>query len=570
MHKYAIDFETNQNINDCHVWVWGAIKIGEKDMIWGTNLDSFFDFFLSKSCVAYTHNLQFDSEPLIYWLFEHGFKHTFDKLGDMQFNVVVDQFRRHYSLTVRYKGNIFTIYDSLKKIPMTIKLMAKSFGLPIEKGEIDYRKQRDIGYEPTEKELAYLYNDIYILSESLKQFFSRSLNKMTLSSDALKVYIDTLGGREKFRSVFPIENNWDYIKQAYRGGFVYVSDLAKGRDIKKGVHLDVNSLYPSIMRYSNLPYDEGVYYTGKYEQDNKYPLYVQRLMCSFDIKKDHIPTIQVKNDPRFNAREFLKTTNYQDVILTLTNYDLELLFKHYDVDVVKWVDGYKYKSCNGLFDRYVDKYTEEKIQCKKNGDMGGYTIAKRMMNALSGKFGSQIHRMNKEPYIGVDNVLHFRDGKKVICEPVYLPVVTFITAIGRYKVITAAQENYDRFLYSDTDSLFLEGEELPDLEIDKYKLGAWDVESIFDRARFLKAKTYVEDIDGKGLKVKVAGLSSEAQKSVTWENFHINTNPYYIKGHYKKNQKKNNIKDNGVYTRLKGKHVPGGVVLIDEDFIIKP
>ena len=132
--------------------------------------------------------------------------------------------------------------------------------------------------------------------------------------------------------------------------------------------------------------------------------------------------------------------------------------------------------------------------------------------------------------------------------PVYLPVGAFITAWARDYTIRAAQANYVRFLYADTDSLHLLGTELPDnLRIDPYELGAWKHELTFKRAKYIRAKSYVEETEEK-LKITCAGLPKSSYEYVTFDNFE--------KG----------AEYQGKRTK---KRVAGGVILVDTTFKIK-
>ena len=96
-----------------------------------------------------------------------------------------------------------------------------------------------------------------------------------------------------------------------------------------------------------LPYDDPVYFEGKYTPDEMYPLYIQSINVSFEIKEGYIPTIQVKKSPSylFNPTEYLESSNGEIVTLVLTSVDLELFFKHYDVEYLEYNDGYKFKGC---------------------------------------------------------------------------------------------------------------------------------------------------------------------------------------------------------------------------------
>ena len=51
--------------------------------------------------------------------------------------------------------------------------------------------------------------------------------------------------------------------------------------------------------------------------------------------------------------------------------------------------------------------------------------------------------------------------------------------------------------------------------------GAWKIEAMFSRARFIRQKCYVEEIDEK-LKVTCAGLPPNCYDYVTFDNFRTN------------------------------------------------
>lgn len=80
-----------------------------------------------------------------------------------------------------------------------------------------------------------------------------------------------------------------------------------------------------------MPFDEPLFFKGKYENDPLFPLYIQTIACSFELKKGMLPTIQIKNNLAFLPNEYVKTSHGDIVVLTLTNIDLELFFKHYNV-----------------------------------------------------------------------------------------------------------------------------------------------------------------------------------------------------------------------------------------------
>jgi hypothetical protein len=202
-----------------------------------------------------------------------------------------------------------------------------------------------------------------------------------------------------------------------------------------------------------------------------------------------------------------------------------------------------------LFTDYIDKWYGVKQQATEDGNKPLRTIAKLMLNSLYGKFGMNPKTRSKIPvYDRHSDSVRYVYGEWEERKPVYIPMATFITAWARYTTITAAQSVYDRFLYADTDSLHLIGTEIPkEIDVDPVRLGAWKHEATFTRAKYLRAKSYIEEIDGK-LEVTCAGLPDDCHDQVTFENF----------------------SENAIYTgKLRPVHTAGGIVLEETNFSIR-
>ena len=162
MLAYAADFETTTDATDCRVWAWGIAQVGFKNTFkYGNNIDSFFDY-LSKlpSCRVYFHNLAFDGSFIFDYLLNNGWvfvearkdlkrKHTF--------SAVISDMNQVYSITLIFSHGIkIDIFDSYKIIPMSIAAVAKTFGMEMSKGDIDYTEYREVGHELTDEELENL------------------------------------------------------------------------------------------------------------------------------------------------------------------------------------------------------------------------------------------------------------------------------------------------------------------------------------------------------------------------------------------------------------------------------
>lgn len=553
---FTADFETTTDPLDCRVWACGICSIDETHSFkYGNSLEWFIEFAKNNiGSTFYFHNLKFDGEFILCYLFEHGYKHVTDrkKLKTKTFTTLISDKGQFYSLEICFnkdenKTEKITIYDSLKILPFSVEAIAKGFNLPISKLEIDYDEKREIGHILTPQEIDYLRNDVEIMSRALLTLFNQDLRQMTQGSNALYDY-KKIVGKKNFSKWFPIPDYDFDIRQSYKGGFTYCDPRRQEQDIGEGIVLDVNSLYPSVMYYQPLPYGEGIFFEGKYKPDKLYNLYVQMFTCQFELKENYIPTIQLKNNLSFTPTAYLSSSEDEEVTMCLTSVDLELFFEHYHAYNITWHNGWKFKSTTGLFKEYIDKWNAVKMESTLNGNKAMRTLAKLMLNALYGKFALNPNVQSKIPYYD-NGIIKYTLGEKETRNPIYIPVGTFITAWARHKTITSAQKVYDRFLYADTDSLHLIGTEIPKgLEVDPVKLGTWKHESTFTRARFIRQKTYIEEIDGE-LNITCAGMPSRCYKHVTWDNF---------------------IAGSSFEGKLQLTHVQGGIVLKDIDFTINP
>lgn len=552
---FSADFETTTTPDDCRVWAWGACEVSKNPCEYhmGNDINGFMKWcFEQKNPCLYFHNAKFDTDFIINWLFRNGYEWVESTKGmiDKQFTTLISDDGKFYTMHICNeivpKRNVIEIRDSQKLLNMSVAKIAKTFKLPDSKLEIDYNEFREVGHELTSEEQEYLKADITIVSKALADLFESGTTRLTIGSNALNKYYEMMGGRKQFRKIFPkldviVDKD---IRAAYKGGFTYLNPIYKEVDIAEGLVFDVNSLYPWAMHSPNvLPYGRPVFFSGQYQPDNMHPLFIQRLRCQFELKPNKIPMIQLKHNLSFVPTEYLKSSNDQIITLTLTNIDLELFLENYDVYELEYVNGWKFKGASGMFDQYIDYWTEIKIQATKDKNAGLRAIAKLYLNSLYGKFATSPYVRSAIPYLGEDGVVHYHKTEYEERDSIYVPIGAFITAIGRNKTIRSAQSVYDRYLYSDTDSIHIRGTDIPDcLEVDDYKLGAWKCESKFERARFIRQKCYIEDeiiteeeYNSKMLefpylcrktengyrfmKVTVAGLLAGGYKYVTWDNF---------------------------------------------------
>lgn len=578
MKNYVADFETTTDPDNCFVWAYAICEVGNKEeVIIGTNINDFMKWCKDQvdNPKIFFHNLKFDAQFIFQWLYHNGFEHRESNAKESKtFTTLISDKGLYYAVEVIFerkgkKVNKVTFQDSLKLIPLSVKAIAKSFHLEQQKGEIDYTAHDNLppGSPLTDEEADYIKRDVQIVAYAIDYFYSQGLNKMTIGSCALDEYKKIIT-HKAFKRYYPEPQYHDDVKQSYRGGFTYLNPKFAGKTIKNGIVLDVNSLYPSVMYDNYLPFGTPIFYEGKYEEDEIFPIYTQMIRCQFEIKKGKIPTIQIKHSMYFSGNEYLTSSNDEEVVLCLNSVDLEMFLDHYHVYNLEYISGWKFRATKGLFVDYIDKWSSNKIKAKEEGNHGLYLISKLFLNSLYGKFGTDTIIRSKIPYLGEDGVVHFYDSEPQTKPGIYIAMASFITSYARHKTISAAQRITDdynagkskiQFVYADTDSLHCVSDDfsLPDsLEIDSTKLGAWDYEGKFNKAKYLRQKCYIEnftdDVDNDNpeykLKVTVAGMPTDCHKYVTFSNFKIGAS---YKG------------------KKQPKIVKGGVILKSIDFTIK-
>ena len=255
--NYTADFETATWLDDSsYVWAWAISEIGNEDNIKiGNTIDSFMEYISKhKNAKYYFHNLAFDGSFILDYLFKNGFEFIEDKKDKRSktFTTLISDMGMFYTIEVYFsvkgkKVKKATFIDSLKIIPFSVSVIAKSFGLPISKLELDYNKPRELGHILDEEETEYIKNDVKIVAMALNVLFKEGLTNITSASNALKDY-KKFYKEDKFEKLFPClpyEIDKD-IRQAYKGGFTYLNPIYKEVDVGGGEVLDVNSLYPSV------------------------------------------------------------------------------------------------------------------------------------------------------------------------------------------------------------------------------------------------------------------------------------------------------------------------------------
>ena len=566
--KFTADFETSTeawNIEKARVWLWDICNINSYTHTTGKTIESFIEAIKEIGKRGYEnvllgfHNLAYDGIYLLNYLLENGFKGTADETPKTnEIFTLITKMGQHYCYVINFgqlcrfhKPFTVTIVDTYKTIHMSVEKIAEAYKLPILKGSIDYDLFRPENYDPNETEIAYIQNDTEIIARALQENFKLKLTKVTQPANAFSFYKKTIG-KEQFDAWFPVDEDFTLPRQAYFGGMCYANPKYQNKDLYGCKSYDINSMYPSAMLHALLPYGRGIFGHGNALNFldelglklNENCVYVQRFMCAYELKPNHIP-ILFKSRYSLNNDLHSTSSNYVVEELILTHTDIEMLFENYDVAQVEYLDFVIYNAQKGYtltrneiqtlpYEEIIEKdgkgsmfydYVKYWRQVKENSTGARRENAKFMQNMLYGNFGKNIDGTIKIPYIE-DEQIKFVEAKTNNERVEYVPIACFITAWCRYFLVKDILKNIDNFIYCDTDSLYLiDKGETPDLTLHQNIYGAYKLEHLINRIRVIGSKRYIYDgslPDGSkaGIYVTCCGADNNIKQQLNFENFY--------------------------------------------------
>lgn len=564
---YVCDFETTVYAGQEYTEVWAAacVEMYTEDVHIFHSIADQLEFFADQKCniVAYYHNLKFDGSFWIdYLLRVRKLRQACEKHGNGMSNVKWNKNSRMpynsfkysisdrgqwYTITIKYKGKIIELRDSLKLLPFSVKRIGKAFKTKHQKLEMEYEGYRFAGCVITDEEQEYIANDVLVIKEALEIMYDEGHSKLTIGSCCLDEYKNICQKSMKFELRYdemfpdlyekPIDEKYgaltagEYIRKSYRGGWCYV---VRGKELKlygNGTTADVNSLYPSMMSSESgnrYPIGYPRFWSGNMIPDEAlFPnrFFFIRIKTRFYLKPGKLPFIQIKNNLLYKGNECLESsdvydaktgkyyTHYVDsqgelhdtrVELTMTMTDYRLFLDQYELVDFEILDGCWFHSLRGIFDEYIDKY--KKIKQESTGALR--ELAKLFLNNLYGKMASSTDSSFKFAFIKDDNSIGFYPVLEHDKKPGYIPVGSAITSYARNFTIRAAQANYygvDKpgFIYADTDSIHcdLAPEDIKGIKVDEKEFCCWKLESCWDKAIFTRQKTYIEHVIMEDLQV---------------------------------------------------------------------
>lgn len=544
---YACDFETTVYSGQTRTDVWAAacVALHTEDVRIFGNITDFFQYFvmMRKTVRLYFHNLKFDGNFILDALMHQwGYRPAYYSMSNGEVHEIPDKnmlpktykysistMGQWYKIIIRTnKYKTIEIYDSLKLLPFSLKVLGKNFCTKHQKLEMEYKGLRYPDCPRSKEEDEYISNDVLVLKEALEIMFSNGHKSLTIGSECLKTYKemvdDGLGLWDSyFPNVYEIPGSeglscGEWIRKSYKGGWCYLRKGCSGVTVYNGTTADVNSLYPSMMHsmsgnyypVGNPHFWSGDFIPSEAVIENRY--YFLHVRTGFALKPGKLPCIQIKNSAMYKPNEWLENSlidgKYREipgpdgmidstVDLYVTMSDWELIKEHYELWDTEIIGGCWFRAKIGIFDDYIDKFAKIKKEAK---DKCTRTIAKLFLNNLYGKMAMSTDSSFKyaEP---VDDSFVFHDIYANDKRPGYIPCGSAITSYARCFTIRAAQANYygkskPGFRYADTDSIHcdLSPEKIVGIKVHDKDFCCWKLESCWDSAVFVRQKTYIEHV----------------------------------------------------------------------------
>lgn len=540
------------------VWASAVVEVGTEEVHIFHSIEETYDYLtlLNRNVIIYYHNLKFDGDFwLNYLLYVKQFTQAYINISDLPLVVKwqdkkemcnnsvrysISKMGQWYTIIFKVNDHFIEIRDSLKLLPYSVDRIGKSFGTKHKKLEMEYEGLRYPGCEITDKEKEYIANDVLVVKEALEIMFKEGHDKLTIGSCCLNEYKTICKHSTKnqleYWEMFPdlykysikpeihtYQNAGQWLRKSYKGGWCYLVPDKANKLYENGITADVNSLYPSVMHSmsgNRYPVGKPCFWSGNFipaeaKRDNMY--YFVRIKTRFYIKEGYLPCIQIKGNPFYPATKWLDTSDVWDaekgvyvshwtdkdgnlrdtaVELTLTMTDFELIKEHYNLVDFMIIDGCYFYSQTGIFDEYIDKYAE----IKKTSKGAKREQAKLFLNNLYGKMASSPDSSFKIASFE-DAVMHFTQVHEEEKKPGYIAVGSAVTSYARNFTIRAAQKNFhgaDKpgFIYADTDSIHcdLSPEQIKGITVHPSNFCCWKLESRWDKAIFVRQKTYIEHV----------------------------------------------------------------------------
>jgi len=520
---------------DKHGYIKAYATLGKsldgKINIFDVSLEKWLEklFTLKGKYKIFFHNGgKYDFNFIIFSLVKMNLFHKLD--------IFIDFNKKIYKMKLKIGRNEFLFLDTINLIPRALSFIGEKLNFP--KKDYDYKLTTIFNTNEEYKKAKngilfdYLNRDVDIL---IKLFISKQelFNyKLTIGSNAISYWKDTINHKRYFLNKLTADE-WIICKSAFRGGFTY---LMEGKSLKEYWPIyvyDINSLYPFVMMKFKMPYGKPIY--DENDPNGTFKLYMVEVEWAVAKKIPFIESYVKGSNMTYNKE--IKNNVYH-----MSNYMLKKFINGYKG---KWKITYifSFREKMGFFDKYLERYRKGKIKADVEKNELERLWNKLNSNCLYGKMGQNIFRdsgfiITKKDffeYVKDNNIKCYynKDGKlyafddhakykryvKVYNELIigsvtgdepegdfsYIPIAIKITECAKLYLLEGILNNYENYIYSDTDSIHLTAP-AKGIKIHAQEYGAWKLEGVFTKGIYRRAKHYAL-YDGKKWIIKGCGFN---------------------------------------------------------------
>lgn len=428
-------------------------------------------------------------------------------------------------LKYRKESRTLKFIDTLNIWRMRLTKLGKHIGIPklimpaknasVEEWDVYGKRDTEIIMEACIKWWAFL------MDNELGGFAS------TLASQAMRTYRHKFMKEDLLIDSDPVALNM--ARDAYHGGRTECWFIG---ELNQSLHLvDVNSMYPSVMREEAYP----TQLLGVYTDVSKTDL--------DDFLEEHCVVAEVTVNTTEAVYSIMQ--DYKLIFpvgtfdVTLTTRELQYAITNDHIKLIRHVAVYKKAN---IFKSYIDYMYKKRQECVKKGDTIGAKLYKLLMNSLYGKFGQRGRVYETVEQVITDEIkiyteydsetrtiinhrqfggLHqamIDEGESRDSHPAIAAHVTADARLVLWRFIKIA--GVDNVYYMDTDSLLVNEKGLANLKEhrDDTKLGYLDLEKSITRATIFGSKDYWFDdkIRTKGVKSNALWLNRNVVEQTQW------------------------------------------------------
>lgn len=418
-------------------------------------------------------------------------------------------------------GKSTHFFDSYNLIPFSLAKIGKQMGFPKGKTPEKFLKTSNKGkFEIEEEDVNYCIRDCEVLYKALHNFFKVTGNiKMTIGSMSMTFF------RERFLKTPIFYNQYnEKFFNSYYGGRTEAFYLG----LCNANCIDLNSLYPFVMKVTKFP--------NPHRMKKGHNLSLQYFMRVLENYEGcaHLKVIHKNADYGFLPYKHNHRLCFP--IGKLSGWwnfnEIRFALEHNVIDILDIKEFYYAPSEASIFAKFIDYIYGKRIDA---GESFMEMIYKLLMNNLYGKFAQR--KKTKKTYYETppfeyikllnenkkwfniqtlgknrEDIFLIEKNEKLEKSHSAIPsYASYITSAARIILLKIILENCSkiRILYSDTDSIFYEGD-LEGTTVDLGKeLGQWKIEDKqIIKIRGLKNYRVVED--GKTFD-KIKGIPKSAK-----------------------------------------------------------